>query len=139
MNSLPTPDKTGCVCKLGFVPKDGACVPDCKDPEVLNVLTGVCDCKAAYVKAASGKCEPRCAAGEAWDGNNCLCPEGQARYGSCKKCPAGSVPNSLRTACICADSNQILQISSFTCVACPANSHPKADLSDCVCNDGLVK
>jgi hypothetical protein len=63
LNSIPTADKTGCVCKLGFVPKDGACVPDCRDPEVLSVITGQCECKSGYTKNTNGKCETKCGPG----------------------------------------------------------------------------
>lgn len=63
LNSLPTADKTGCACKSGFVPKDGACVPDCRDPEVLDVLSGKCECKSGFSRATNGRCETKCAAG----------------------------------------------------------------------------
>lgn len=90
------------------------------------------------MKNDAGVCVPRCTTLEEWNGNACVCLEGNARYGTCKKCPEGSLPNVVRTNCICTDSNQIFNADKFICVSCQENSKPTSDLKGCTCNDGYV-
>lgn len=73
-----------------------------------------------------------------WDGSNCLCQPGYAKYGTCRLCPGNTLTNSLRTSCICTDPNQIFSPVLFNCVTCLPNSKPNSDLSKCVCNPGYI-
>ena len=127
-----------CVCKAGFVRRNGRCVPDNNCPPYSTPdVSGNCQCDLGYRK---------------YDGVYCsLCPSGQVSVGgTCiKTCGVNEVVNPQTSKCECISGYGLYEgicnscprdffLLNGYCVTCPLFSQYNSQDRRCVCKSGMT-